>query len=132
MAGYKRRSKEFKSLSLDDYLQALSDDAWPGLEKAGQKKADSFIGVAKARYGSLGGSQTIAAAGARVAQHIKRVDTGKEYPRKNKYSGVTMPVQLIVTHNAKASAIKLEYGSGRDVPAYAVLRKLVAGMKGKM
>ena len=132
MSGYVKRSKNFRSMRMNDYLDELSDEGWDDLLSAGRAKADTFIGLAKARYSTMGGSQEIAAAGARVAKHIKRVDEGEEYRRKKVSKGTKMPVQLIVVHNAKASARKLEFGSGRRVPAFAVLRNLVAGMRGSM
>ena len=54
---YKRRSKEFSSLGVLDYLQTLTDESWDGLSAAGRQKADNFVQLASAEYRRVGGMQ---------------------------------------------------------------------------
>ena len=126
---YKRRSKEFSSLGVLDYLQTLTDESWDGLSAAGREKADNFVQLASAEYRRVGGSSEAALAGERVAQHLTRVDAGVSRNRAKKNKPVSMPVQLITAPGARASLVKLEYGSGRSIPAAAILRRMVAKMR---
>ena len=127
--GYKRRSKEYRSLGILEYLQELTDESWDGLSAAGRQKADNFVQLASAEYRRVGGSSEAALAGERVAKHLTRVDGGVSRNRKKKNKPVSMPVQLITAPGARASLVKLEYGSGRSIPAAAILRRMVAKMR---
>ena len=132
MSQWKQLSKNYRALTTKALADAIYEADQGGIKGAQIAKADQFVDRARAEYRGVGSSPAAARAGERAAQLIKRVDGGKDYLRKKKFKGSKMPVQLISTRGAYWSVYHLEFGSGRQIPAMGILRRLTTAFGGKI
>jgi hypothetical protein len=130
MSQWRYYGKNYKALTEEALADAIYESDRGNIRGATKAKADAFISQAQSAYANAAVDASTQNMANRASESLRTVDSGYDATRDKKYKGSKMPVQLIVTKGAYWAVRNLEFGKGRRIPEFAVLRRTTYQMGG--